>query len=115
MVKRSQGWISKYKRPRSLHKIKKLKEIPKNKNIITSIWVFKNKRNSRGNISKRNTLLVVRSFSQQERIDYEETFLTTLKQNSLKLIISIFSQYKYNIYQRDIKNAYLNIELKENI
>eukprot|EP00833_Pecoramyces_ruminatium_P015872 jgi/Orpsp1_1/1189904/evm.model.d7180000075388.1 len=92
-----------------------LKNVPKGINIVTPKWVFKYKYDDKGNIIKRKARLVARGFTQQEGIDYKETFSPTLRQNSLRILTAIAAINNYDIYQIDIKTAYLNAKLDENI
>lgn len=89
--------------------------VPKNANIITPKWVFKYKLDANGNIVKRKARLVARGFTQIYGIDFTVTFSPTLRQDSLRLVTAIAAQNRYNIYQIDVKAAYLNAELEENI
>ena len=89
--------------------------VPKDKNLISCRWVFTYKRNDKGEIVRCKARLVARGFSQVLGIDYIETFSPTLKQDSLRIITSLVVHYKFNIYQLDIKAAYLNAELNEEL
>jgi len=89
--------------------------VPKNSNVISCRWVFKYKRDSKGNIIKRKARLVARGFTQQYGIDFWETFSPTLKQDSLRIITAISVQRGYTIQQIDINSAYLNADLEEDI
>ena len=90
-------------------------KVPKNANIITPRWVFRYKYDSDGNITKRKARLVARGFKQKFGVDYKEAFSPTLKQDSLRIISAIAAKYNYNIYQMDVKAAYLNAKLEEDI
>jgi hypothetical protein len=59
--------------------------------------------------------LVARGYTQEYGEDYKETFSPTLKQDSLRIIISIAAENNFNIHQMDIKAAYLYADLKEDI
>ena len=52
---------------------KPIEKVPEGANIITSRWVFKYKKNSKGEITKRKSRLVARSYTRQVGIDYHET------------------------------------------
>ena len=90
-------------------------EVPKEKNLISCKWVFSYKRNDKGNITKYKARLVARGFSQVYGVDYVDTFSPTLKQDSLRIITSIAIYNNFNIYQLDIKAAYLNAEINEEL
>ena len=92
-----------------------VKKVPKEKHIISARWIFSLKRNDVGIITRYKARLVACGFSQIYGIDYLETFSPTLKQDSLRIIISIASYYGFEIYQIDIKAAYLNADLEEEL
>jgi len=48
-------------------------------------------------------------------VDYEETFSSTLKQDSLRVITNLSTYYNFDIYQLDIKIAYHNTEIDEEL
>jgi len=89
--------------------------IPKDKNVISCRWVFTYKKDDKGKINKYKARLVARGFSQILGIDYRETFSPTLKQDSLRIITALAVYYNFNIYQLDIKAAYLNADLEEEL
>jgi len=92
-----------------------VKYLPKNKNKISVRWIFSYKRNSDGKIVKYKARLVARGFTQISGIDYIDVFSPTLKQDSLRILISIAIYYNYDIYQIDIKAAYLNANIEEEL
>eukprot|EP00833_Pecoramyces_ruminatium_P007550 jgi/Orpsp1_1/1181582/evm.model.c7180000077787.1 len=104
-----------------LNSMKKMKiytmveSVPETSNIISCRWIFKYKRDLKGNIIKRKTRLVARGFTQQIGIDFKETFSPNLKHDSLRIITAISTQLGFNIEQIDINSAYLNAHLEENI
>jgi len=82
-----------------------VKEVPEGKHVISTRWVFTFKRNDVGIITKYK----------EYGVDYIETFSPTLKQDSLRILISIALHYNFEIYQIDIKAAYLNADLEEEL
>jgi len=91
------------------------KNIPKNTNVITTKWVFSIKRDSNGNITRYKARLVARGFDQIHGIDFILTYSPTLNIDSLKFIIAIASKMLWDIFQLDIKAAYLNAPLDTDI
>jgi len=79
-----------------------VEHIPKGTILISCKWVFKYKHDENGNITKRKVRLVARGFSQRFRIDYLYTFSSTLKLDSLRIIVAITVQRKFKIMQIDI-------------
>jgi len=100
---------------RSLKVYKLVNKVPSNANIITTWWVFTYKRDSQGNIIKRKARLVARGFTQIEGTDYTYTFSPTLRQDSLRILSAYSAQNNYEIHQLDVKAAYLNADLEEEI
>ena len=88
-----------------------VRHIPNNKSVITTKWVFATKRDKNNNISKYKALLVARGFTQKYGTDFDLTYSPTLNSDSLKLIISIAAKLHWNMFQLDIKSAYLNAVL----
>ena len=86
-----------------------------NMNVIGSKWVYKIKRDAQGNVSKYKARLVAKGYDQQYGIDYKETFSPVLKYKSLRLIIALSMTQKTHIKQYDVKTAFLNASVKEDI
>jgi len=92
-----------------------VKKVPKNKNIISTKWVFSLKRDSEGKISRFKARLFARGFRQKRGIDFQLTYSPTLNIDGLKFIIAIAAKLKWSIFQLDIKAAYLNTPLDKEI
>lgn len=88
---------------------------PENKNIISCKWVFNIKNNERGEPSKYKARLVARGFSQQYLEDYDETFAPVTRITTLRFMLAFSNQYDLLIHHMDVKTAFLNGILKEEI
>jgi len=84
-------------------------------NVVGSRWVYKIKRRSDGSIERYKAHLVARGFTQQEGIDYSETFSPVIKQATARLVFSIAVSCGWKIHQLDIHNAFLNGVLDEEV
>ncbi len=88
---------------------------PNATNIVKSKWIFKIKRNERGDITRYKARLVACGYSQQEMIDYYQTFAPVGDKRSLRLLISLVCQENLYWAQFDVDCAFLYAVLKENI
>lgn len=90
-------------------------ELPKGRSAISNKWVFKLKRKADGSVDKYKARLVARGFSQKAGFDYNETYAPVAKLTTLKILLSIANQNDMHIHQMDVKSAFLNGELSEDI
>ena len=88
---------------------------PSDANIIPSLFVFRRKRNNTGKIVRYKARLVVKGYKQKFGVDYTETFAPTVRAPTLRILLSFAAQKGAAIHQCDIKNAYLNSRLQDNI
>ena len=88
---------------------------PKGRKIVGSKWVFRIKRGPDGNIQKYKARIVARGFTQIEGIDYDKMFTPVAKLASLRTILALATEQNLEIHQMDVKSAYLNGTLEEEI
>lgn len=81
---------------------------PKGFNIIGTKWVFQNKQNEKGEVVRNKARLVAQGYSQQEGIDYNETFTPVARLESIRILISFVAQNNITRYHMDVKSAFLN-------
>src|SRR5258705_3290213 len=93
----------------------KRKDLPSGRKAINSQWVFKVKLNADGSIERYKARLVVKGYLQLPGIDYEETFAPITRYDSLCLVITLAVNLDLVLEQLDIKTAFLNGKLKEEI
>ena len=92
-----------------------LSELPQGARPIGVKWVFKKKMNVQGEIKRYKAQLVAKGYKQRERVDYAEVFAPVTRMETIRLLISIAAQNKWPIFQMDVKSAFLNGVLKEEV
>ncbi|PNX86396.1 putative LRR receptor-like protein kinase, partial [Trifolium pratense] len=78
-------------------------------------WVYKTKLNPDGSIQKHKARLVAKGYSQQPGVDYNETFAPVARLDTIRALIALSAQKGWSIYQLDVKSAFLNGILEEEI
>jgi len=92
-----------------------MKDLPVGRKLVGSRWVFKVKRNSDRSVERFKARIVAKGYSQVEGLDYDETFAPVTRYDSLRLIIALALHLGLDISQADIKSAFLNGDLNEEV
>ena len=90
-------------------------DLPNGEKPIGCKWIYKRKRGADGKVETFKARLVAKGYTQREGIDYEETFSPVAMVKSIRTILSIAAYYDYEIWQMDVKTAFLNGNLDESI
>ena len=93
----------------------KLEDLPKGRETVGCKWVFDIKHDHEGKISRYKARLVAQGYSQIPGMDYFETFAPVVRHDSLRAMLAIAAIQDLEIRQLDIKGAYLNGDLQEEI
>ncbi|GJU08319.1 ribonuclease H-like domain, reverse transcriptase, RNA-dependent DNA polymerase [Tanacetum coccineum] len=92
-----------------------LTTLPKGHKAIGLKWVFKTKKDANGNIIKHKARLVAKGYIQQHGIDFEEVFAPVARMETIRLLLAIAANNKWEVHHLDIKSAFLHGDLKEEV
>lgn len=92
-----------------------LVELPAGHKPIGLKSVFKVKKDTAGTIIKYKARLVSRGFVQKQGIDFEEVFAPVARLDTIRLIIAVAAQRNWEIHHLDVKSAFLNGDLSEEV
>ncbi|GJT63688.1 retrovirus-related pol polyprotein from transposon TNT 1-94 [Tanacetum coccineum] len=95
------------------NKVWTLVPLPYGKIAIGSKCVFRNKKDEHGITTKNKARLVAQGYSQEEGIDYDETFTPVARMEAIRIFLAFATYMNIKFYQMDVKSAFLNGKLKE--
>ena len=90
-------------------------ELPDGRKPVGCRWVFKVKHNADGSIERYKARLVAKGYSQEEGIDYEETYYPVARYTSIRSVLAIANQLELVLLQMNAQPAFRNGELEEEI
>ena len=90
-------------------------ELPKDAKRVGCKWVFKTKRDSKGNVERYKARLVAKGYTQNDGIDYKETFSPVSRKDSLRIVMALVAHFDLELHQMDVKTTFLNGELEEEV
>nr|GFD10024.1 retrovirus-related Pol polyprotein from transposon TNT 1-94 [Tanacetum cinerariifolium] len=96
-------------------KVWRLVPRPKGKYVIKTKWIFKNKKFESSLVIQNKARLVAVGYSQQEGIDYDETFAPVARIEAIRLFLPYAAHKDFTVFQMDVKTAFLNGILKEEV
>ena len=97
------------------NKVWKLVPRPKNKLVIGTKWVFRNKLDEIRIVTRNKARLVAKCYYQEEGIDYDETFAPVAILEEIRIFLAYVAHNNFKVFQMDVKSAFLNGELEEEV
>jgi hypothetical protein len=88
---------------------------PEGKNVIGSKWIFKNKLNEQGQVIKNKARLVYKGYAQIEGLYFDETFMPVAILEAIRMFLAYACHKRFKVYQMDVKSAFLNGDLSEEV
>jgi hypothetical protein len=89
--------------------------LPAGRTAIGCKWVFKTKRGADGAVTKHKARLVAKGFLQRYGVDYDETYAPVARYPSIRALLALAAHHDWHLHQMDVKSAYLNGDLEEEI
>lgn len=88
---------------------------PQHRKVIGVKWVYRTKLNADGSVNKYKARLVVKGYSQVFGVDFSETFAPVARLDTIRMLLALTAQKGWKTYQLDVKSAFLNGYLQEEI
>jgi hypothetical protein len=92
-----------------------LVDLPANKRPIAVKWIYKLKHLPDGTIAKYKARLVAKGFLQKPGIDFTEVFAPVARLETVRLVVAIANHFQWDFVQLDVKSAFLNGKLEEEV
>jgi hypothetical protein len=84
-------------------------------NVVGTKWVFRNKQDEHGVVTRKKARLVAKGYSQVEGLDFDETYALVARLESIHILLAYATYHGFKLYQMDVKSAFLNGPIKEEV
>src|SRR3954463_13743445 len=92
-----------------------LVDLPNVRKAVENKWIFKKKTYADGNVTVYKARLVAKGFRQIQGVKYDVTFSPVAKLKSVRILLAIVAYYDDEIWQMDVKTAFLNGNIDEEL
>jgi hypothetical protein len=86
-----------------------------NQNIVGTKWVFHNKQDENGVVTRNKARLVAKGYSQVKGLDFDEIYAPVARLESIHILLAYATYHDFKLYQMDMKSAFLNGPIKEEV
>jgi hypothetical protein len=84
-------------------------------NIVGTKWVFRNKQDEHGVVTRNKARLVAKGYAQVTGLDFEETFALVSRLEPIRILLAYAAHHSFKLFQMDVKSAFLNGPIKEEV
>ena len=88
---------------------------PEGMNVIGTKWIYKNKSDENGTVTRNKARLVAQGYTQVEDLDFDETFALIARLESIRILLGVACIHKLKLFQMDVKSAFRNGYLNEEV
>ena len=92
-----------------------LVELPADKKVIGVKWIYKLKKNADGKIVKYKARPVAKGYTQKQGIDVDELYAPVTRLETVRLLLALSAKYNWEVHHLDVKTAFLNGEISEEV
>jgi hypothetical protein len=90
--------------------------VPRRKqNVVGTKWVFRNKQDEHGVVTRNKARLVAKGYAQVAGLDLKETFAPVARLESIRILLAYAAHHSFRLFQMDVKSAFLNGPIKEEV
>jgi hypothetical protein len=86
-----------------------------NQNVVGTKWVFRNKQDEHGVVTRNKDRLVAKGYSQVEGLDFDETYAPVARLESICILLAYATYHGFKLYKIDVKSVFLNGPIKEEV
>jgi hypothetical protein len=86
-----------------------------NQNVVGTKWVFRNKQDEHGVVTRNKARLVAKGYSQVKGLDFDETYALVARLESIRILLAYATYHGFKLYQMDVKSVFLNGPIKEEV
>jgi hypothetical protein len=84
-------------------------------NVIGTKWVFRNKKDEDGLVTKNKARLVENGYTQVEGLDFGETYALVARLEAIRILLAFATHHNFKLHQMDVKSAFLNGPISEEV
>jgi hypothetical protein len=84
-------------------------------NVVGTKWVFRNKQDEFGLVTRNKARLVAKGYAQVAGLDFEESFAPVARLESIRILLAYATHHSFKLFQMDVKSAFLNGPIKEEV
>jgi hypothetical protein len=84
-------------------------------NVVGTKWVFRNKQDEHGVVTRNKARLVAKGYAQVAGLDFEETFAPVARLESIRILLAYVVHHSFRLFQMDVKIAFLNGPIEEEV